>query len=356
MECIHFLTEARYASAFGDKEGRTPLIKKTASRFGLWLGLSALLLTLVASAFVHPSAAAAKAADGAKLQPLAHGQLFTGGKSHLKQDATWVKLKLTFKAGVHGSKMVASAYPAADLLNTTYVKNISEPPYTGTDAAGNGYTDEYIWNFCGPGASTVSIDFWTNVNNRAIGGHYYSDPHATTYWNDTNDRAYIMYMATQVWPPSYSSGGQVTYLSYPNAYTTFNDLRDAMNWEASNHNTSTWSTYFYISVGASSMSASTMRSYIMSDVAWAGHPPVVSVNDDYLPEWHQIHTSHFISIIGYDNNAGTYTYVETCGNTSCRTTCNQSTCNADGTGIYTISQQQLYNAVENDNGNGGIVW
>ncbi|MDQ2716133.1 MAG: hypothetical protein M3Z08_14600, partial [Chloroflexota bacterium] len=91
------------------------------------------------------------------------------GKSHLKQDATWMKLKLTFKIGVPGSKThrAAAAYPAADLLDTTFVRSISEPPYTGTDAAGNGYTDEYMWNFCGPGASTVSIDYWPNVNNRA---------------------------------------------------------------------------------------------------------------------------------------------------------------------------------------------
>ncbi|MBA2288482.1 MAG: hypothetical protein H0W02_23645 [Ktedonobacteraceae bacterium] len=325
------------------------MLKKTASHLWIWLVLPVLLFTLVVAALAHPAAASARTAGGARSQPLAAGQLFTGGKSHLKQDATWVKLKLTFKIGVSGSKThrAAAAYPAADLLDTTFVRSISEPPYTGSDAAGHGYTDEYIWNFCGPGASTVSMDYWPNVNNRAIGGHYYSDPHATTYWNDNNDHAYIMYMATQVWPPSFGSGGQVTYLSYPNAYTTFNDLRDAMNWEASNHNTSTWSTFFYVSVGASSMSSSTMRSYIMSDVAWAKHPAVVSVNDDYLPDWHNIHTSHFVSIIGYDNNAGTYTYVETCGKTSCGT---------NGTGIYTISQQQLYNGVENDNGNGGIVW
>jgi hypothetical protein len=120
-----------------------------------------------------------------------------------------------------------------------------------------------------------------------------------------------------------------------------------MNWEASGHNTSTWSTYFYLVVGAGSLDINTLHNDLRSDIVNYNVPAVVSINDAYLPDWRNGHTSHFVDIIGYNDSQGTYTYKETCTTASCNTT---------GTGVYTISQQSLYNGIQNDSGNGGIVW
>ena len=80
--------------------------------------------------------------------------------------------------------------------------------------------------------------------------------------------------------------------------------------------------------------------------------PVIAItNTAYLPSWGVGGIIHAIAIIGYNNNAQTYTYVETCGGP-----CQSGTCGSKGQGVYTISQSALYNAIENANGNGAIVW
>jgi len=74
---------------------------------------------------------------------------------------------------------------------------------------------------------------------------------------------------------------------------------------------------------------------------------VVGVNAQYLPNWSTNHmVSHYVAIIGYSNTSGTYTYLDTCG----------PECGSAGYGMFTISQSQLYNGIENNNGNGSIVW
>ncbi len=331
-------------------------MKKRFMLLRLSVGIQALFLLFLSTGFVGTAHAKAASAPPAVVQkPLAFGQLFTGGKSHHAQDSAWVKLKLAHQIRTVGKSapttvatpFVAPIEAAAAVLPVGYTNIISEPPPTGKDAAGRSYTDYYFWYLCGPGATNVVMDYWPTVNNRSIGGHNYSDPYTTTYWNDNNLRAYTMYIADQVYPPWYTSPGEMTYGAYPYGDTTFDDLRDALNWEASGHNTSTWSTYFYAVVGASSLNLNSLRSDVMSDIYYSGRPLVVSVNDAYLPSWNHGTTSHFVTVVGYDNNKGTFTYVETCTPASCGT---------KGTGWYTISQQQLENGIQDDNGNGGIVW
>lgn len=269
----------------------------------------------------------------------------TGGKDHRTQDPAWLSLKLAYKIGRPGATPVpytSSAYA----LNYNPAQSVFEPPYTGSDAAGHSYTDEYMWNLCGPGATTATLGYWSNPNLN-IGGHTYTDPHTSTYWNNSNYRSYIMYIATQTDPPYYTSPGEETYQTYPSAYASFDDVRDALNWEASGHS-SGWFNYFYTVVGASSLTLSNLQSDVQNDILNAQVPLIVSVNDGYLPDWPSgSHTSHFVTIIGYNNTADFFTYAETCGSVSCGT---------QGTGIWTVNQQQLFNGIENDNGNGGIIW
>ena len=133
------------------------------------------------------------------------------------------------------------------------------------------------------------------------------------------------------------------------AYSTLIDVRDALNWEASGRNTSTWSNYFYLAVTPGNLSASQLHTYVKSDLYNSQVPLIVSVNENVLPDWSGSSGSHLIAITGYDDNAGTYTYSETCDRTGVA-------CNTQVVGHYNIGQQLLYSGIQNDNGNGGIVW
>ncbi|GHO87138.1 hypothetical protein [Dictyobacter formicarum] len=314
---------------------------------GLWLFAAVLALMLACT----PAAFAASIPMTGPGQNLSYGQLNRAGKSHhTQQNTAWARSKQAYQVVRPGYGVHPLSVPATKTLSTSYSDTIWEPATVGTDAAGHSYTDYYMGQMCGPGATTVALDYWNNVNTRAVGGHNYSDPHVTTYWNDSHERAYMMYIATQVYPPYYTSAGEMSYGSYPNAGTTNQDLTDALNWEASNHNSSNWFTYFYLLVQPGNLSLTTLKNNVASDIANYNVPPVVSVNDAYLPDWSSSPYrggSHDVAVIGYDNNAGTFTYAETC---------TAGVCGTAGTGHYTISQQQLYNAIENDNGNGALVW
>lgn len=232
-------------------------------------------------------------------------------------------------------------------LNYTPAQYVSEPPYTGTDSAGHAYTDEYMWNECGPGASTATLGYWSAVNLKK-GTATYRDPYTSTTWNDTNYSSYVEYIATKTSPPAYTSPGEMTWYSYPNADATFSDVRDALNWEASGHNAN-YFTFFYAVVGVSSLSQSTFENDVQADIYTAHKPLIVSVNDYYLPDWNNknLGTSHYVTILGYNFNNGTMTYDETCGQVSCDT---------QGPGIYPVSISQLWAGIVNDNGNDGIIW
>jgi hypothetical protein len=268
---------------------------------------------------------------------IGYGQLFTGGKDRQGRNPIWARSK----------NLALTIIPDSQAqLNYAPAQSVSEPPYTGTDSAGWPYTDEYMWNLCGPGATTASLGYWSAVN-RLKGKAVYTDPYATTIWGNSNYYSYVEYIATESYPPSYTSAGEMSWETYPDAYTAFNDVRDALNWEASGHSSS-YMNYFYAVVGVSDTTLAAFEDNVQTDISTYGVPVIVSLNDSYLPDWPSTtNTSHFVNILGYDFNQETFTYDETCGTVSCDT---------DGTGVYTISIAQLWNGMTNDNGNGGYIW
>jgi hypothetical protein len=173
----------------------------------------------------------------------------------------------------------------------------------------------------------------------------------------------MMYIAWQSYPPSYYNAGEETYLTYsktgnegpPNyqddAYTAIPDLVNDLNWEASGENRSDWSNYFYTEVNPG-LSLSTLITDVQDDDYLSQVPPVVSVNDGDLPDWQGSHYaggSHFVAIIGYDQNTDMFTYIETCANSP-------AGCETSGIGHYTVSESTMLNAINDDNDNGGLVW
>jgi hypothetical protein len=79
----------------------------------------------------------------------------------------------------------------------------------------------------------------------------------------------------------------------------------------------------------------------------------VFANTTYLPDWITQGVTHAIAVIGYDDNAGTYTYIDTCG-AQCGS--------AHNGGTHVISQSQLFTAIQTATDpstgvhTGGIVW
>ena len=62
------------------------------------------------------------------------------------------------------------------------------------------------------------------------------------------------------------------------------------------------------------------------------------VNTAYLPNWSR-GLGHSIAIVGYDDTAGTYAYVDTCGRR-----CNGSSQSTNG-GVWHIAQSRMYTAI-----------
>ena len=318
----------------------------------------ALLVALVSSSLLtaRQASAAPRPATGADA---ASGQQAQGGKSHLVQDPSWVAAKHAGMIRRHQPQAQIiqpdTIQPPAFTLSSTVTGTFWEPlGGSGPDASGVSYkcgtspcSDDYMWKLCGPGATAVTLYYWGHPVT-SNGGHNYTDARTTSFWNDTYARSYIMYLATTSDPPSYVAPGEETYQTYPNAITFTTDLRDALNWEASGHNTSTWSTFWYTYDAASTLTQADLVGQISSDIYFGNVPAVVDVNTNVLPDWAGTGKAlaHFVAVIGYNNTNGTFTYIDTCG----------TGCGSNGNGVYTISQTALYNGVENNNGLGGLVW
>lgn len=336
-----------------------------------WICIQLFAVGLLAAMLLPQTVAqAATVANGPGLG-LKYGELNTGGKSKLAQNASWVRLKLAHKVfrpggpdcpgsdlnGTASSPMSPQCTPPSIYqLNDSVSQYIEEPLAQGTDGQGTAYTDTYMWYLCGPGATTVALSYWSSVNIDR-GNGYYSDPHITLYWlNVPHLRPYMMYIAYQSYAPSYTSPGEETYYAYnPNGgddANTFNaDLVNDLNWEASGENRSDWSSYFYLLV-APGLSLSTLQTDVQDDVYLSQVPPAVSVDDGYLPDWQKSgyrNGSHDVAIIGYNQSTDMFTYIETCGT-------GQWGCETENTGAWTVSESTMLNAINNDSGNGALVW
>lgn len=262
--------------------------------------------------------------------------------------AGWYRVLYDDKVGWSSGLYLEIAHPpAAHTLPTSVVKKIVEPPGSGDDDRGHAYTDQNYWNFCGPGAATAVLAYFgSNVTTWPAGSfHELYGPHvSTTYWKSSDSasgystvgRAYLMHVAMQVKPPTFTTPGLASFSAYPTHGSQLPNARDVLNWEASGH-ASGWRNFFYQDVSASGLSSTTLHHDIARDV-YGGHAVFVDVNTAYLPNWSR-GLGHSIAVVGYDDNADTYTYVDTCGRR-----CNGSSQSTNG-GVWHISQSRLHTAI-----------
>jgi hypothetical protein len=229
--------------------------------------------------------------------------------------------------------------PAAHQLATSVVAAIVEPPGAGDDDRGHYYSDQNYWNFCGPGAVTAALSYFTSHATSWPAG-YFKEPYgphvSDTYWTSSHSRAYLMHIALQVKPPDFTRPGLAHFSTYPTTGASLDDSRDVLNWEASGH-ASTWRTFFYQVVSASGLTAATLHHDIARDI-YGGHAVLATVNTAYLPNWSRS-LGHSIAIIGYDDNADTYAYVDTCGKR-----CNGASQATNG-GVWHVSQSRMHSAI-----------
>lgn len=322
------------------------------------LGASLAVASLIG--LLAASTSASAFADG----PSASAGESTGGvtpnsaaKTTLVQDSSRLALKLSGRVSIDasGSAVVlpsAPLFPSSALLATQVTGRVVEPQGNLYDDLHHSVSDSNYWNFCSAGAASATLYYWvpTNVTNWSAGNFTepYGPHQSTTYWassdtgtsSDTSNgystkgRAYLMYIAEQVQPPTFSSKGLDNFNSYPTAGASLPDTRDVLNWEASGHSAN-WQNYFYFTQNPSSPAA--LLAAVEPDIT-GGKALIADVDTGYLSNWSRS-LGHAITIIGYNNTAGTYTYLDTCGHA-----CNGSSQSTNG-GIWSISQAALYNAI-----------
>jgi hypothetical protein len=321
------------------------------------LSASMLIIGLTIMMLVTPTMfAAPRSTPGENNNGLAYGQQTRFGKSHLVQDPKWYAAKVARRnrllgIGSSGPMLAPSSYNLSTSVTGQTFEQLGNAPGGGTtpDASGHLYTDGYFWNFCGEGATTVALGYWNTISPiNQMGSFTAPDPHTITTWDDTHNRAYIYWLGMEVKPPSFGSYGEFAYGTYPSGTTYTTDLRDTLNWEASRENTGNWSNYYYGIVWASNLSQSSLMADVESDVGVDHKADVVDVNTAYLPSWAGTgkSLSHYVAITGYNAGNNTLTYIDTCG----------TGCGSKGNGVYTVSLSSLYNGIENNFGNGSIVW
>ena len=259
-------------------------------------------------------------------------------------------------------------YPTAKQLPTSWSGLIQEPPKTGRDDKGVAFTDYNYILFCGPGTGTVVLYYWPSATGTVttksgtfrepvnLGANRY----VSTYWKAQDAGGYgrgmIAYLAEVEWPAPdkglswWSRPGVMRWGSHPATYVE--NLVDAINWEASGH---TALNYFYLIVHASDLTAAALLDHVHADINM-GVPVVIAARTsdgaNSLPFWKvkskKSAGNHFVSVVGYDDSAGTYSVMDTCG-----LTCNDRNVRA---GMKTMSQQALYALIVAESDNDGIMW
>jgi len=293
-----------------------------------------------------------------------------------QQDSSFVAAKMggrVARDSSGGAVVLAQApeltFPPSATLATSWSGLIQEPPRTGTDDRGVAYTDYNYSGFCGAGAAAVTLYYWpashgavttrsgTFVEPVDLG----ANRHASTYWKAEGAGGYargmILSLAEAEWPtpdrglPWWPRPGLMNWSASPPS-TNVANLTDAVNWEASGGSRLD---YFYVAVRASEMDQTDLRIFVHTDIHY-GVPVIVAArtsNGTYaLPYWNVKSTSgavnHFVTIVGYDDTAGTYSVMDTCG-----TTCNDKNARA---GVKTMSQAALYALIVAESDNDGVIW
>jgi hypothetical protein len=272
----------------------------------------------------------------------------------------------------------AQTYTSYTLFND-FTRQFIEPLgyiYPGEkDDAGTTYGDNNFWGFCVAGAGTVALYYAAPGNSGndyplKMTGSFIEPwgPHQErTYWNasdtdylkgfQTYGRAYILYLADSVWPQNPQSAqfnstvngkvvntpGIMDFTTYPMKGSNMAILTDALNWETSNHNVyGPWPNYFWDHV--TSFGQTLLHNDVVNDIVNNGVPVVVSLDAQKLVRngaygnWKAPGKviAHAITIIGYDDVAKTYKYVDTCG-ANCSGYYNG--------GVFTLTQTAMYNSV-----------
>jgi hypothetical protein len=267
-------------------------------------------------------------------------------------------------------------------LATKSASRIVEMPGYGKDDIGKSYNDLNYWNICSAGAATVATSYFVPDPYQMLGAFHepYGQYSVTTQWNEQDvdynlgyvarARAYVLYMAMAVDPPSFDKPGIDDFSTYPTLGGSPQAMRDAVNWEISDHaGGGRWATWFYFTKPntGSGFTADQFNDDVVADIWRSGAPVIVAVDADYLPNWPDLAKPlhHAITIVGYDNTGDTYTYLDTCGR-QCGSTSNG--------GTHDIAQKKLFKAIQmvgrvGDDGqtilradgtpkypNGGYIW
>ncbi len=294
------------------------------------------------------------------------------------QDSSFIAAKMAGRVGrdSQGRAVVLAqapelTFPTSAGLDTSWSGLIQEPPRTGTDDRGVAYTDYNYSSFCGAGAAAVTLYYWpgstaavtTKAGSFTEPVDWASPYHATTYWKATGPNGYgrgmIMYLSEVAWPapdkgaPWWQKPGIVDWTTRPGlAATNVANLTDAVNWEASGGSKLD---YFYVAVAADRLSAADLRTFVHIDIHY-GVPVIIAARTSdgtyALPYWNVKSTSravnHFVTIVGYDDAAGTYSVMDTCG-----PTCNDKNARA---GVKTMSQAALFALIAAESDNDGVIW
>jgi hypothetical protein len=175
-------------------------------------------------------------------------------------------------------------------------------------------------------------------------------------------RGFLMYMATQARPPTWSASGIATWVDgagqplYPQVGSSREDIMAGVNWEISGHDPNTWMDAWYQAVDNDDGALDRdLQVAVMLDVGRDGVPVVAAVDTFDLPNWQAgtstPHIRHAITIVGYDNTASppTYTYLDSCGQS-----CNARGGNSNG-GVHVIAQSQMIAAMRDVVGV-GFIW
>jgi hypothetical protein len=321
---------------------------------GLVLSLTASFLALV------PVSAQPRGGDTGDILPPDAAQ------SRLVQDPAWLAMKTAGRLhrAADGS-LVASpagavstaAYPSYFNLDATTSQKLVEPEGAGYDDLHRSFSDANYWNFCSAGAAAAAISYFRSANVTSWPAGTFTEPSyspfkVSTYWKsqdsgsstDTGNgyatvgRAYTMYLAEQVRPPSYASPGLVNFTFYPNHGGSITDQRDAINWEASGHS-AYWQNYFYAWRSTSGLSTAAFKLAVQTTLFDGRAPLVLAVNtyldaSRRLPNWNRS-VAHSITLIGYNDTTGTYRYLDTCGQ-RCGSTSNGGTHDVSQSVLFTL--------------------
>jgi hypothetical protein len=260
-------------------------------------------------------------------------------------------------------------YPVSAQLDTRWTGLMQEPPRIGVDDKGVAYTDYNYSLFCGAGTAAVVLYYWpatkTAVTTKA--GSFQepvnlgTNRFAKTYWTATGAGGYgrgmIAYLAESLWPAPdrnqywWPNPGLMMWAAHPPS-TNVQNLVDGINWEASS---GTRLNYFYVIVFASDLTAPALLDHVHADISM-GVPVVIAARTsdgtNSLPFWTVKSTksavNHFVTVVGYDDAAKTYTVMDTCGKT-----CNDRNMRS---GVRTMSQAALFSLIQAESDNDGIMW